>query len=87
VSQALQGLPQARHTLTFYPPPPHLAIRRGAKFFKADLQDADFTDANLSNASIENAKLSGVKLTNAILKNAYTGVGLELVKDFTNSGV
>ena len=62
------------------------AFRRGAKFFKADLQDADFTDANLSNASIENAKLSGVKLTNAILKNAYTGVGLELVKDFTNSG-
>lgn len=47
---------------------------------------ADFTDANLSNASIENAQLTGVKLTNAILKNAYTGVGLELVKDLEGAG-
>lgn len=58
---------------------------QGARFFKADMQGADLTDANLSNGSIENAKLQGVILKNAILKNAYTGVGLEQVKDISGA--
>eukprot|EP00281_Chroomonas_sp_CCMP1168_P025597 CAMPEP_0206229646 /NCGR_PEP_ID=MMETSP0047_2-20121206/9814_1 /ASSEMBLY_ACC=CAM_ASM_000192 /TAXON_ID=195065 /ORGANISM="Chroomonas mesostigmatica_cf, Strain CCMP1168" /LENGTH=214 /DNA_ID=CAMNT_0053652971 /DNA_START=13 /DNA_END=657 /DNA_ORIENTATION=- len=58
---------------------------KGARFFKADMQGADLTDADLSNGSIENAKLQGVLLTNAVLKNAYTGIGLEQVKDIKNA--
>jgi len=58
---------------------------KGARFFKADMQDADLTGANLSNGSIENAKLAGVILKDAVLKNSYTGVGLELVQDITNT--
>eukprot|EP00981_Chlorochromonas_danica_P000473 scaffold98_cov248-Ochromonas_danica.AAC.14 len=63
---------------------------KGARFYRANLNEADFTYADLSTASLEDTSLVDADFSNAILNGAYLSGSIQDAKsingaDFTDA--
>lgn len=56
---------------------------KGARFYRANLNEADFTNADLSTASLEDTSLVDADLTNAILNVSRSASLISFPTDIT----